>query len=408
MRRSLLRYTHALLLPLLAVGLVLTGCDSSGSNGDDGSDNPSYSTDGSYAEQVSVNVLAFDLGVRTGSNGVSNNSKTDLIDLYEGNNLGAQTLPSGLSGSPEQSTYGDLATVDVSSLVSTDNLKRGDQLEPSDTPNDGMPVDTDELLRYYFQEAGNNDVAVTANGIVISQFAEKMLLGTPIYGAGAEILNDFANGTVSSNQAAQWDQAFGYFGFPKTLEPFLDYSAGGEGLAGGPAQDLDGNGSIDLESEYAYTWAQYAIERSATAENENDFARRAFEALVDGREAIENGNDPSDHAETALRAWEEVVAVNVIHYLNSMIGDLKDDNTDVSEGDFSEDAWGEAKAFAWGLQFYSRSALSSTDLNTILDQIGNDPPYGEMTEGDYLDALQSARSSLQSAYGFDQTNVENW
>jgi hypothetical protein len=339
---------------------------------------------------------------------VANNSESDLIDLYEGNSLGGQTLPSGLSGSPEQGTYGDIATVNVSSLVSTEDLALSDQLKPADTPSDdGSTINTDELLRYYFGEAGANDVAVTANGIVISQFAEKMLLGTPIYDEGAEILNDFANGNVSDNQAEQWDAAFGYFGFPKTLEPFLDYSTG-EGLAGGPAQDLDDNDSIDLESEYAYTWAQYAIERSATAETSNDFARRAFEALVEGREDIANGEDPADHAETALQAWEEVVAVNTIHYINSMIGDLNDDDTDVSEGDFSEDAWGEAKAFAWGLQFYSRDALSSSDLNSILGQIGNAPPYGEMTEGEYLDELQSARSALQTAYDFDNTNVQNW
>jgi hypothetical protein len=413
MRRSFLRYTRTFLLPLLALGLVLTGCDSSGSNGnndDNDSNATSYSESGSYADEVAVNILAFDLGVRTGSNGVSNNSESDLIDLYEGNSLGGQTLPSGLSGSPEQGTYGDIATVNVSSLVSTGDLALSDQLEPADTPSDdGSTINTDELLRYYFGEASANDVAVTANGIVISQFAEKMLLGTPIYGEGAEILNDFANGNVSSNQAEQWDAAFGYFGFPQTLEPFLDYSTG-EGLAGGPAQDLDDNGSIDLESEYAYTWAQYAIERSATAETNgqpNDFARRAFEALVQGRKDIENGEDPSDHAQTALDAWEATVAVNVIHYINAMesgLSDLDDDKT-IAEGDIDEGAWGEAKAFAWNLQFYSDKL---DDLDDVLEDIGNDPPYGEMEVSDYEDDLADATETIADAYDFNSSNVENW
>ena len=417
MRRSLLHYTRILVLPLLAMGMVLTGCDSSGSNGSNGNNDngnnggngsnaPSYSTSGSYADQVAVNILAFDLGVRTGSNNVSNNSESDLDDLYTGANLSGQTLPTGLSGSPAQNTYGEIATVDLSSLVSGDNLVRDDEI-----PNISPPINTEKLLTTYFEEAGNNDVAVTGEGIVISQFAEKMLLGTPIYGKGAQILNDFVEGNVSNNQAAEWDKAFGYFGFPQTLEPFLDYDGGGEGLAGGPAQDLDNSGSIDLESEYAYTWATYAIERAATAENNgnpNDFARDAFEALRKGREDIENGNDPSPHAQTALDAWEETVAVNVIHYINSMLGDLNDDNTDVSQGDFSEDAWGEAKAFAWGLQFYSRDALSSSQLNDILGKIGGAPPYGDITESDYRDDLESARSTLKNVYGFNSSNVQNW
>ena len=405
MRRSFLRYTHAFLLPLLAVGFILTGCDSSGSNGSE--DAPSYSTDGSYAEQVTANILAFDLGVRTGSNNVSSNSETTLDNLYTGTKLSGQTLPSGLQGSPEQSTYGDIATVNLSSLVSGENLVRD-----SNIPGVSAPVNTDKLLKAYFKEAGANNNAVIGDGIVISQFAEKMLLGTPLYEKGAKILNDFANGNVSSNRAAKWDEAFGYFGFPRTLEPFLDYS-NAEGLAGGPAQDIDGNGSIDLESEYAYTWATYAIERSATAEKANDFARRAFKALRKGRKEIANGNFSNlpSRAETARDAWEDVVAVNVIHYINSIKGSLPSDGSrTLKDDDIDEGAWGEAKAFAWSLQFFNTELSPSNpdELDKILEDIGNDPPYGELTVSEYKSDLNDALSILETAYGFDSTNVDNW
>jgi hypothetical protein len=425
MQRSILQYARLLLVPLLAVGLVLTGCDSSGPNGIDNGDNGDDGDDdtfsfeypsSTYGEETAVNLLAFDLGVRVGNAG--QNSESDLVDRYEGNNLDGTTLPSSLSGSPEQSTYGDLASgVTLSSLVSTDGLLRSDQLDPQDTPNSGATVNTDELLRYYFAKAGAEDSTRTSNGIVLSQFAEKMLLGTPIYGQGAAILSDFASGNPPSNQAEEWDKAFGYFGFPRTLEPFLDYSGGGEGLASGPAQDVNGNGSVDLTSEYVHTWAAYAIERSATASNTDgaspDFARDAFDALVQGREAIENGEDPAEHAQTALDAWEQVVAVNVIHYINSMESNLEgvsgtlegpqgDDSGDVGEG-----AWGEAKAFAWSLQFYSNE-LDEQQLNDILEDIGNDPPYGELTADEYASDLQNATDILTNAYGFDASNVANW
>ncbi|MCS3938961.1 hypothetical protein GGP84_001587 [Salinibacter ruber] len=426
MQRSLFRYTTAFLLPLLAVGLVLTGCDSTGSNGidNDNGDNEENDTfsfeypSSTYGTETAVNLLAFDLGVRVGS--AAENSESVLLDLYEGNNLDETTLPSALSGSPEQSTYGDVASgVTLSSLVSTEPLIRGNQLGPQDTPNSGAAVNTDELLRFYLQEAGANDSKRTSNGIVLSQFAEKMLLGTPLYGQGAAILSDFADGNLPANQAEQWDAAFGYFGFPRTLEPFLDYSGGTEGLANGNiARDVDSNGSVDLTSEYVHTWASYAIERSAAASSTDgpspDFARDAFNALVEGRENIENGEDPSSHARTALDAWEKVVAVNVIHYINSMEGNLEDASGTLegpqgeSSGDVGEDAWGEAKAFAWSLQFYSRDALTSQDLNNVLEDIGNDPPYGEMTASEYASDLQDATDILADTYGFSDSNVAAW
>lgn len=411
MRRSLLRYTSAFLLPLLAVGLVLTGCDSTGpngGNGDDGSSPFEYSSN-TYGEETVTNLLAFDLGVRVEN--ASNNAETVLDELYTGS-IDDKTLPtSGIS--TQQSTYGDIASgVDLSSRTDDAPLLRSQNLESGDSPNAGSQVTTDELLTFYFEQAGANNISRTDNGLDLSQFAEKMLLGTPIYGQGVAILSDFASGNVSSNRGEQWDAAFGYFGFPRTLEPFLDYSGGEEGLASGPAQDVDGNGSVDLTSEFVHTWAAYAIERSAAAENNgnaNDFARRAFEALRQGREDIEAGDDPSDHAQTALAAWEATVAVNVIHYINSMESDLGslDDGKTVQDGDLDEGAWGEAKAFAWNLQFYS-DTLSDTQVNTILEDIGNDPPYGEMTVSEYESDLADATQVLQNAYGFNASNVEAW
>ena len=405
---SSLRYTRILFAPLLALGLVLAGCDSTGPNGDPGGNETAFEyASNEYGAQTVANLLAFDLGVRVGN--ASENSASVLDELYTGT-IDDKTVPtSGISA--QQSTYSDIASgVSLSSLTDDAPLARSQTLESGDSPTPGSEVSTDELLGFYLEQAGSNNATTTDNGIVLSQFAEKMLLGTPIYGRGAAILSDFANGSVSGDPAEQWDAAFGYFGFPRTLEPFLDYSSGGEGLASGPAQDIDGNGSVDLTSEYVHTWAAYAIERSAAAENNgqpNDFARDAFDALVAGRLDIANGEDPSDHAQTALNAWEATVAVNVIHYINSMEGSLDEVSGTVSEGDISEDAWGEAKAFAWGLQFYSNQ-LDSSQLNSLLEDIGNDPPYGEMTADEYASDLADATQILQDAYGFNASNVEAW
>jgi hypothetical protein len=422
MHRSILRFTRTLLLPLLAVGLILTGCDSSGSNGDDPGNTPgddpgddpsafAYPST-TYGEQTVVNLLAFDLGVRASN--ASDNDAATFDALYTGNadDKTIRAVPAQNISTEGQSVYGDIATgVNLADLTSDDDLIRSDQLEEPDSPDAGSLVNTDELLGFYFQEAGANDVGpATSNGFVLNQFAEKMLLGTPIYGRGAEILARFADDDVDSGRAEEWDAAFGYFGFPRALEPFLDYANGEEGLASGKALDVDDNGSVDLTSEYVHTWASYAIERSAAAENNgqpNDFARDAFEALVEGREDIENGDDPTEHARTALDAWEATVAVNVIHYINSMEGNLADVSGTLSEGDVGEDAWGEAKAFAWNLQFYSKQ-LDDDELNTLHELIGNDPPYGELTAQEYADDLAEATQILEDAYGFNGSNVDVW
>jgi hypothetical protein len=422
MHRSFLRFTRTLLLPLLAVGLVLTGCDSSGSNGDDPGNTPgddpgddpstfAYPTT-TYGEQTVVNLLAFDLGVRASN--ASDNDAATFDALYNGNadDRTIRAVPAQNISTEGQSVYGDIASgVNLADLTSDDDLIRSDRLEEPDSPDAGSLVNTDELLGFYFQEAGANNVGpATSNGFVLNQFAEKMLLGTPIYGRGAEILDDFADDDVDSDRAEQWDAAFGYFGFPRALEPFLDYANGEEGLASGNALDVDDNGSVDLTSEYVHTWASYAIERSAAAENNgqpNDFARDAFEALVEGREDIENGDDPTEHAEEALQAWEEVVAVNVIHYINSMKSNLEGVNGEISEGDVGEDAWGEAKAFAWNLQFYS-DELDDDELNTLHELIGNDPPYGDLSADQYTDNLNEANQLLEDAYDFNGSNVDVW
>ena len=67
MQPSCFHYPRALLLPVLAFGLILAGCDSSGSNGNDEPTTPSFEfayPSNNYGASTVVNLLAFDLGVR--------------------------------------------------------------------------------------------------------------------------------------------------------------------------------------------------------------------------------------------------------------------------------------------------------------------------------------------------------
>jgi len=430
MRRSFLRYTRTFLLPLLAVGLVLTGCDSSGSNGDDNGEDPgdgdtiiqgSYpdpSSANSYADEVAINLQSAGLGIRL----ENNPSASTLQEIYTGPSSDRSIRRiSGSNLTFDQTTYGDIGGgVDLSAAISTENLLRSDQLETADTDQQGQLRNADQLISYYLDQAQET----SSNGVDFSQLSEKGVAGALSYYEGAEILNDFADdGSVSSDPADKWNEAFGHFGAPRNFATFLDYSSG-EGLVGS-FQDVDGNGGIDLTSEAVYIWAGYTAERAAVAEgtgNPNDFARRAFEAFRQGRADIANENDPSDHARTALDAWEATVAVNVIHYTNSMQSALENVSGEITKekladaGGF-EDSWGEAKAFAWALQFNDNSTLSDDQLRTLHDRLGNDPPYSEGVDAsDYVDALvgdgddtrDSVQEIIQDAHEFETANVNAW
>ena len=420
MQRSLLLPTPAFLVPLLVLGLVLAGCDSSGSSNTADPDPPSstpnvYPTptsEASYAEEIAINLQSAGLGIRL----ENDPSQSVLQSLYTGPPADQSIRRiSGLSQTFAQTTYGDIKSgVNLSAALSTEPLLGSDQLEAPDTDDPGTLRTADQLIRYYLDQA----TETSPNGVDFSQLSEKGVAGALSFYEGAEILNDFAeDGSVASNPAAAWNEAFGHFGAPRDFPAFLDYT-NPEGLVGGSSfQDRNGDNVVDLVSEAVYIWAGYTAERAAAAEgtgSPNDFARRAFEAFRQGRVDIDNGTDPSDHAAAALNAWDATVATNVIHYINGMQGALEPVEGEITAEKLADpagfqDSWGETKAFVWTLQFNETGPLGDAELRTIHDRIGNDPPYSEgMNASTYTDELTTVKETLRNAYGFAPENVAAW
>ncbi|MFB6277906.1 MAG: hypothetical protein ABEK75_00210 [Salinibacter sp.] len=434
MLRSFLQYTRIVLLPLLAVGLVLTGCDSTGSNGgnDGGGDGTSLTT------QTARNLLTADIKSQTdglAKDEASEVSEDELLTRYNGDTDGVPILIADRVGSPAQNAYSGTT---LESAVSTDALTGSAALEQGvDSPNSG-PVTADELIRFYLGEVaskssgddlGSFDVYTTANQVDMSQLVNKLLLGALEYKEGASALNSIT-GTTDSDQD-RLVTAAEHFGAPDDFEAFLDYANGDEGLAGGAlGRDVNDDGQVDFNTEFVHTWAGYAAERSALAENNgnpNDFARTFKSAIDEIRTAIENDDSSVDvaaKASTALEAWEKVVAVNVIHYVNSMKSDLEEAGLGLDEevtvetlsnagvrGDYNEH-WGEGKPFAWALQFNAQRN-PNVDLQTLHEDLGAAPPYtstreGTVTRQDVIDAVEAVKNQLETAYGFNSSNVDAW
>jgi hypothetical protein len=445
MRRSFLRYTHAFLLPLLAVGLILTGCDSSGSDSGPDTGGPDISgetfagdasnNDLNTSEAITQSLLTADLKNQT-DRPSDFSSKSDFEKRYQGNTLAGTKIlitDRGALSDAKQTQYDDEGLTPSTKLSDLDGLDDGliesAALESEDSPNSGSQVTADALIDYYFGKLANQNNVRTANGVNMSQLVNKLLLGAALYERGAEALND-ADGVEDV------DKALGYIGMPRQLNEFLDYENGEGGLSA-TAKSTDGDTEIDLRSEFVHTWAGYIAERSAaTQENTpQDYARTAFAKLQEARQKFADDND--DAAETAaseaLDEWEKVVAINVIHYVNSMKSDLEPlsdddritqqkliDNTP-SDADETldkafEEHWGEAKPFAWALQF-NDDRNSNLDLTKLHEELGPNPPYtanrdnvnGEaFTKEDAVDEIEAVKAEIQQAYGFAEDNVDNW
>jgi len=67
------------------------------------------------------------------------------------------------------------------------------------------------------------------------------------------------------------------------------------------------------------------------------------------------------------------------------------------------------KGFALSLQFSPVAQISMEDLTIVHELMGQQPvTEAGLAADDYLEDLDQARDILQAAYGFSDTNVENW
>ena len=423
MRRSLFRYTHILILPLLAVGMVLAGCDSSGSNGTENGDDdngaatdvfPAPSDGAGYTDAIAVHLQGSDLGSRLKDASPDGSTMKSIYDGSAGGDTDIRFVSERSLTSPSAVDYSQISPVDISSRISTLTLPKSDELEEGvDAPNSSGVKTMDDLISFYLDTPKHT----SANGVDFAQFTEKGVAAAISYAEGADILTDFVDGTLGADNEAEWNEAFGHFGAPRDFRAFL--TDDGSIADNAPADDVDGDGETDLETEAVYIWADYTADRGGATSQDGVFSFDAFDAFVDGRSDIDNGNDPTEHAATALSVWEQTIAANVIHYANSMESDLSDlsDGDEItqsalgsdgpSESSGFEDHWGEAKIFTWTLQYHND--LDGSQLEDIHNLLGSKPPYDNgTTKSDWIDDLNQIRSTIQDAYGFADENVNNW
>lgn len=295
-----------------------------------------------------------------------------------------------------------------------------------------LAADGDANTKYL----GTDSIGI--EGVDYQQLVQKFLLGAVTYSQAAEDYLKASKGLMKQNSESdnlaefesgedqslksytslehQWDEGFGYFGAAHDFNSRTDAEVKA-------AYDFDTNedGKIDLYSEYSYGHSINAVKRDLGAEVAVDFSKAAMDAFLNGRQLIQDnfGTDPvqgsgyqkylAQYAETALDNWENAVAATVVHYINDTVADLKtlDTAAPASAADIAKH-WSEMKGFALGLQFSPVAQISHADLEIVLNKMAEAPVTSLAGVDAYIADLESARATMQSAYGFDATNVANW
>jgi hypothetical protein len=268
---------------------------------------------------------------------------------------------------------------------------------------------------------------VGANGLDYQQLVQKFLLGAVTYSQGAEDYLSSAklastNNTEpkdSSNFSALehgWDEGFGYFGAGRDYVNRTD-----DDNKSKPDFDQNQDGLIDLYAEFNFGHSVNAVKRDAGASTAVDFSTAAFDAFKAGRQIIQDNygtaqvTDTGYHAQLveqsgiALNNWENAIAATVTHYINDVITETQTIGTqeEMSLADRAKH-WAEMKGFALSLQFSPVAQINTEDLTAVLNAMG-EAPVATIDQVDaFVTALEGARAIMQTAYGFDATNVTNW
>ncbi len=280
---------------------------------------------------------------------------------------------------------------------------------------------------------------LTPDGHDLTQLVEKFLLSAVNFSQVADdyLDDDVADkGLLAANEIDGddpytvlehfWDEGYGYWGAARDYGAYTDEeiaASGGRPEYANGYHDTDGDGAIDLRSEFNFGASTNAAKRDLGSADsaKTDFTAEADLAWRTGRaiitDAYETGTEVDLVAlgaqrDIAVLAWEKAYAATAIHYINRVLTDM--DAIGTPEYSFADHAkhWSELKGFALSFQFNPRSPMSQEDFVSLHEAIGDAPIGASQTsptdDDDYRMRLLNARNLIGDAYDFDEANVTGW
>ena len=237
-----------------------------------------------------------------------------------------------------------------------------------------------EVLEHMMTKAGEVEGGFDPNtGFDYTQLISKFAMGAVFYNQAAnnylgkkmEIGQKpnnapYKEGSYYTGKEHSWDEAFGYWGSAAhalTLSAEQNYNvAKKKDMA---SADFNGDGVVDLYSEYTFAHAYYAS--SYDKGGKTNYLATVNQAFIDGRQVITdaNGRNLNFDERTKLLAqrdiivdnWQKVIAESVFKYAGSTYKDIVALETIMEANGDTTDAfrkyakhWGELKGFALALQ----------------------------------------------------------
>ncbi len=377
----------------------------------------------SYSGQVVRNLLLQDLKSLTdsvGKDGGQPITVQDMLKLYEYDDaLKLKTRTNTGSVSTLESQYSSLST--GKNLVG----------KISDEPVIGYNRPANDLVREWFEAIAKNSqdssklgtsmAYTTDDGVDMSQMINKVLIGAvPYYQATAVYLNSLLERDNSEAKDGTepytamehaWDEAFGYFGAARDYFRYTDAQLAG--TVDDFTFDSNGDGNIDFKSEYNFGLARNAGKRDKGGSGV-DFTQEIFRAFLAGRTAITNQGtvaEISTYRQTAANGMEKVIAATVVHYINDTLNDMSKLDTAEENIPNLNKHWAEMKGYTVALQYNPFRLITDGQLAELHGIMGEAPMYHKPDSNHYNTQVANykrAKDVLQAAYGFSDTNMENW
>lgn len=432
--------TKVLLVPVVLAGTLLASCSETSTTPPTNNPNPldtltvpaTYSfksrfdpnvSSVSYEGQIVRQLLIQDL--KTFIDGLAKSGATpvtmaDLLRFYEHKDEYNMTTLTAPPTPVKEGMYNKIST----------GRKLSDKVSPDVIV--GMGKSADALIREYFQKIVDNSndpsklgtaaVYTDANGVQMSQMINKILLSALVYYQGTNVyLNAFstANNTDARTSPDKstamehiWDEGFGYFGaardyanytIDKIAGPIADYTF-----------DTDGDGKIDLTSEFNFYYARDLGKRDKEASS--NLRLTIFEAFRKGRAAITAKVDPQliiPIRNIAVNTWEKALAANVLNYLSTLEGEMANltNESNAMNSTRLNSLWGEMKGFAIGLQYNPNKLITDAQIQQVHSLLGTAPVYaanGTAGNTEYKAKLNQVRQIFKTAYGFTDAQLAAW
>jgi Domain of unknown function (DUF4856) len=227
---------------------------------------------------------------------------------------------------------------------------------------------------------GTKNYLLNERGVELGQVISKGLMGALLYYQATDVYFGAEKMSVDNNTVTQgegtemehhWDEAFGYFGVPK---------------------------SFPADTEPLYFWGKYSNDRDALMGTN----KLLMDAFLKGRAAISNKDIASrDEAiEEASAAWEKVVVGCVMHYLNNAVADF--DDVALRMHHLSE-----AAGFIYALQFNPKKQYGNVVIESFLEDLTgafllNDLDLYNTT----LEDINRVRDNVAVSYGLEIIKTE--